>query len=37
MDLTYLIEWFKEEKINFYNSIDFLNINIKEINNQIKD
>jgi len=33
MDLTYLIEWFKGEKINFDNSIDFLNLNIKEIKN----
>ena len=32
-DLTYLIEWFKGEKINFDNSIDFLNLNIKEIKN----
>ena len=37
MDLTYLIEWFKGDKINFNNSIEFLNLNIKEINNQIRN
>lgn len=37
MDLTYLIEWFKGKKIDFNNSIDFLNLNIKEINNQIRN
>lgn len=37
MNLSYLIEWFKGEKINFDNSIDFLNTNIKEINNQMRN
>jgi len=33
-NVIYLIEWFKGEKIDFDNSIDSINLNIKEIKNQ---
>ena len=31
MNINYLIEWFKRERIDLNNSIDNINVNIKEI------
>jgi len=33
MNINYLIEWFKGERVDFNNSIDSINANIKEIKN----
>ena len=32
-NITYLYEWFKVERIDFDNSINSINLNIKEIKN----